>query len=169
MQELEWPLGNNKKISEVLYKIEHNSLPGVVVHGDNFIIQREKKINWFNGGFQEKICIHNYQIQSFLKKNTDNQDREEREDTEPGSTSDTESESGAELRSRKDAELRSGKDAELRSGTKSAIIIERDLEGSIKTRKTERLHRKLKDGRSGVSYMQTLRKNLGEREEPETT
>lgn len=51
MQELEWPLGNNKKISEVLYKIEHNSLPGVVVHGDNFIIQREKKINWFNGEF----------------------------------------------------------------------------------------------------------------------
>lgn len=81
----------------------------------------------------------------FLKKNTDNQDREEREDTEPGSTSDTESESGAELRS--------GKDAELRSGTKSAIIIERDLEGSIKTRKTEKLHRELKDGRPGVSNM----------------
>lgn len=36
----------------------------------------------------------------FFKKNTDNQDREEREDTEPGSTLDTESESGAELRSR---------------------------------------------------------------------
>lgn len=102
--------------------------------------------------FRRKIAYRTTKFRVF-KKNTDNQDREEREDTEPGSTSDTESESGAELRSRKDAELRSGKDAELRSGTKSAIIIERDLEGSIKTRKTERLHRKLKDGRSGVSYM----------------
>lgn len=103
--------------------------------------------------FRRKIAYRTTKFRVF-KKNTDNQDREEREDTEPGSTSDTESESGAELRSRKDAELRSGKDAELRSGTKSAIIIERDLEGSIKTRKTERLiHRELKDGRSGVSNM----------------
>lgn len=60
MQELEWFLGNNKKISEVFYKIEYNSLFGVVVYGDNLIIKREKKNNWFNGGFQDKNCLQNY-------------------------------------------------------------------------------------------------------------
>lgn len=139
-----------KKISEVLYKIQHKKdLPGVVVHGDNLKEYKgEKKINWFNGGFQEENLPTELPDLEYFK-NTDNPDREERENTEPGSTSDTESESesgaelqsgldaelkletGAELRSGKDADLESGKDAELRSATKSAIIIEqthRDLE-----------------------------------------
>lgn len=61
-------MGNNKKISEVLYKIEHNSLPGVVVHGDNFIIQREKKLIGLMEDFRRKIAYITTKFRVFFFK-----------------------------------------------------------------------------------------------------
>lgn len=163
-----------KKISEVLYKIQHKKdLPGVVVHGYNVKEYKgEKKINWFNRGIQEETLPTELPNLEAFKNTNDPQSTSDTElesesgaelesgkNTELGSGSSAELESGidAELGSGSGAELRSGNEAELRSGTKSAIIINRNesrFGRSIKKpRKAERLHTELKDGRSEVSDM----------------
>lgn len=68
---MEWFLSNNKKISEVFYKIEYNSLFGVVVYGDNLLYKGKRKLIGLMEDFRRKIIYRIIKFRVF-KKNIDN-------------------------------------------------------------------------------------------------